>query len=162
YVLSRAHQARREWPQAINHLRAVLRSQQRLDGQDHPRTKKTRLELAGALYGEASALYDRSEMARAVRFGTNPLPPGTPKDNAALALVARGIPLVQEALQIEREAHGPGGPSLIRGLGVLAQFYRLKGDYKKAAPLMVEQEKITRTALGERNLAYLSCLVNLT
>ncbi len=149
------HQARGEWGKEAEARRIVVEARRRLHGEDDHRTTDARLALA-----EAMAQARRTPALREA------LQQGRTLNRAGVALLGKGqtakaLPLLQEALEIRKEALGEKHPAYATSLNNLALLYREMGDHKAALPLYQKALEIHKQVLGEKHPDYATSLNNL-
>ena len=73
----------------------------------------------------------------------------------------KALPLLQQALQINKEVLGEKHPDYARSLNNLAVLYESLGNYQKALPLQQQALQINKEVLGEKHPDYAISLNNL-
>ncbi|MGO9114517.1 MAG: tetratricopeptide repeat protein, partial [Thermoguttaceae bacterium] len=74
---------------------------------------------------------------------------------------SEAIPLLQEALNLQRQFLGYSSPILATSLNNLASLYQHRGDYARAEPLYRQALEIRKKVLGENHPGYAVSLNNL-
>ncbi len=178
--LASLHESNDAPGQVTKYKRLMLEARRGLYGERHWKTVNARLGLDEALAQEkrtpaqrealrrarglerrARDLLEQAKAARADRSSKKPLMPGDDKDKAALALVAKAIPLGQESLRVMKEIQGHRHWRGDFGLITLSELHRLKGDYRQALSVALEARDVFKEHLGERHPDYLVALHNL-